>query len=262
MGSSLERLQRNWDPDYLQYGWPRGLDNGFLNDRLAVIATEATAAGCRGPILEVGAAEAVHSCRLAQRGLAVVALEPSPAMLERARARQHEYGVCFPLLRGIAETLPFPDGTFDRVLCESAIDHVAHPDRAIAEMARVLRPDGRLLIGFVNYGGPTVRTSRLVYGVARALGARWSRRHLFWDSPVPSEHTFECTRSDLARLCAPYLEPAGVIGVATGWAFPGWSWVLNRFPMPVALRMLARVDWTARRVPWIADYLLTSWRPR
>ena len=119
----------------------------------------------------------------------VVACEmPSPEMLARAAQRQHEHGLRFPLVCGIAEALPFRDHTFDRVLCESVIDHLAHPPRALAEMRRVLKPDGRLLVGFVNYGGPTVRASRLVYGVARALGGRWSRRHLFWDSPVPAEH--------------------------------------------------------------------------
>jgi hypothetical protein len=101
-----------------------------------------------------------------------------------------------------------------------------------------------------------------VYGIARALGAHWTRRHLFWDSPVPAEHTFECTAPDLARLCAPYLQLVDTVGVATGWAFPGWGWMLNRFPKPVAIRLLARVDWTARRLPRLADYKLTVWRPR
>jgi len=226
------------------------------------VAVEETFAESRGPVLEIGAAEAVHSCRLAARGLRVVALEPSPEMLARARARQREYGVRFPLVCGIGEALPFPDRSFDRVLCESAIDHVVHPPRAIAEMARVLKPEGRLLIGFVNYGGPTVRGSRLVYGLARALGLRWSRRHLFWDSPVPAEHTFECTYPDLRRLCAPYFVPERTIGVATGWAFPGWGWTLGHVPKAVAVRLLAGIDWTVRHVPRLADYQLTVWRLR
>jgi SAM-dependent methyltransferase len=258
----MRALQRNWDPDYLDDGWPRGLDNYFLVDRIARVAVEATRDGAAGPILEVGAAEAVHSCRLAAHGLSVVALEPSPEMLERARARQAEHGVRFPLVSGIAETLPFPDRTFDRLLCESAIDHVVDPARALAEMARVLKPGGRLLVGFVNYGSPTVRVSRLVYGVARALGARWSRRHLFWDSPVPAEHTFECTYADLRRLCAPHFVPVRTIGVATGWAFPGWGWTLGHLPKAVSVRLLAGLDWTARRVPRAADYVLSVWRPR
>jgi len=258
----MRGLQRNWDPDYLEDGWPRGLDNFFLVERIARMAVETTLDGARGPVLEVGAADAVHSCRLAARGLGVVALEPSPEMLARAAERQREHGVRFPLVCGVAETLPFADRAFDRVLCESVIDHVVHPPRALAEMARVLRPDGRLVIGFVNYGSPTVRLSRLVYGGARALGARWSRRHLFWDSPVPAEHTFECTYPDLKRLCRPCLRPVRTIGIGTGWAFPGWGWTLGHLPKALAVRVLATTDRMARLVPRLADYQLTIWRPR
>jgi hypothetical protein len=58
-------------------------------------------------------------------------------------------------------------------------------------MTRV-RPDDHLIIGVVNYGSISVRTSRLIYLLARR--PRLARRdvHLFWDSPVRSG-TFECT---------------------------------------------------------------------
>jgi SAM-dependent methyltransferase len=255
-------FQRAWDPDYMRGVWPRGLDNAFILDRQAAVAVDATAAGARGPVLEVGSAEGHNACELAKRGLRVVALEPSPGMLVRAAANAREAGVQVTLVRGFAEALPFRDGQFARVLCESALDHVADPPRAIAEMARVLRRDGRLLVGFVNYGSPTVRTARLVYGVARAFGARWSRQHLFWDSPVPAEHTFECTYPDVARLCAPHFVPDGAIGVSIGWAFPGWGGVLAKLPHRTAVAMLGRLDWMARRVPRAADYVLATWRPR
>jgi SAM-dependent methyltransferase len=255
-------FQRDWDPDDMRNMWPRGLDNAFILDRQAAVAIEATAAGTRGPVLEVGAAEGHNACELAKRGLPVVALEPGPGMLARAAMNRTTAGVRVTLVRGIAEQLPFGDRLFERVLCESALDHVADPRRAIAEMARVLKPDGQLVIGFVNYGSPNVRLARLVYGVARALGARWSRHHLFWDSPVPSEHTFECTYPDVASLCAPHFVPDRAIGVSIGWAFPGWGPLLDRLPQRTALAVLARLDWLARRVPRAGDYMLTMWRPR
>src|SRR5438552_3286261 len=134
-------MQRTWDVTALHDAWPRGADNRYILQQLAVVPVEVTAAGARGPVLEVAAAEAIHSCKLALRGLPTVALEPSRTMLERARARMAEHGTRIELVRGIGETLPFPDRTFDRVLCESAIDHLADPARGIAEMARVLRRD-------------------------------------------------------------------------------------------------------------------------
>lgn len=44
------------------------------------------------------------------------------------------------------ENLPFDDATFDVVACSNALDHVTSPERAIAEMTRVLRPDGYLVL--------------------------------------------------------------------------------------------------------------------
>jgi SAM-dependent methyltransferase len=255
-------FQGNWEPDAMREDWPRGLDNAFMLDRQAVVAVQATAAGAHGPVLEVGSAEGNNACELARLGLPVFALEPSPGMVERAVMNQAAAGVRVTVVRGIAERLPFADRVFDRVLCESALDHIADPRRAVAEMARVLRPDGRLAIGFVNYGSPNVRLARLVYGFARALGARWTRRHLFWDSPVPNEHSFECTYPDVARLCAPHFVADRAIGVSIGWAFPGWGTMLGRLPHRVAIRLLARLDWLARRVPRAGDYVLTVWRPR
>jgi hypothetical protein len=107
-----------------------------------------------------------------------------------------------------------------------------------------------------------VRVSRLVYGVARAFGARWSRRHLFWDSPVPADHSFECTYPDVARLCLPHFRMDGAVGVSIGWAFPGWGRVLERMQKERAVRLLWVLDRIAHRAPRLADYVLTSWRPR
>src|SRR5215813_660382 len=166
----MREPQRDWDFRALHGDWPGGHDNDFLIDRLRVVPVEETAAGATGRVLEVAAAEAIHACKLGLRGLECVAVEPSPTMLARARERAAEIGVRLTLVRGIAETLPFRDRTFDRVLCESAIDHLAEPAVGIREMARVLKPDGRLVIGVVNYGSLTVRLARLIYRAGRATG--------------------------------------------------------------------------------------------
>ncbi|HJQ84983.1 MAG TPA: class I SAM-dependent methyltransferase, partial [Candidatus Binatia bacterium] len=238
MASEPIVIQREWDFRALHDAWPSGMDNKYILKRLGTVPVEITAKGAHGPVLEVAAAEAIHSCKLALRGLRTVVLEPSPAMLERARERMAEFGAQIELVRGIAETLPFADGTFDRVLIESAIDHLADPALGVREMTRVLAPEGRLLIGFVNYGSPNVRLSRLYYGIARALGRAWSRQHLFWDSPVPAEHTFECTFTRIRRLCGPHLELDQAHGVSIGWAFPGWGEWLSRQPEHRAYRIV------------------------
>ena len=134
-------IQRDWDSAGLE-GWPTSFDTRFLLGRIAELAVEITAEGASGPVLEVAAAEALHACRLSHRGLETFVVEPSWAMLARAAAHRAELGARITLVRGIAETLPFRDATFDRILIDSAIDHLASPDAGIREMTRVLKPDG------------------------------------------------------------------------------------------------------------------------
>lgn len=69
---------------------------------------------------------------------AVVAVDPSPPFVAAARAR-------FPgvqVLEGVAEALPFADGTVDRALAQLVVHFMADPVRGITEMARVTRPGG------------------------------------------------------------------------------------------------------------------------
>src|SRR4029077_8982565 len=49
-------------------------------------------------------------------------------------------------VQGDSERLPFADGSFDFVTCANSFHHYPHQDRAVAEMHRVLRPGGRLLL--------------------------------------------------------------------------------------------------------------------
>jgi SAM-dependent methyltransferase len=259
---SAPQVQLDWDVTALHGAWPTGLDNRYLLGRLHDVPVDATAAGASGRVLEVAASEAIHSCRLNLRGLSAFSLEPSPAMLARARVRMAEYGATVTLIRGIAERLPFRDQSFDRVLCESAIDHLADPGLGIREMARVLKPEGRLVIGVVNYGSLNVRLSRVVYRVARRLRLASRERHLFWDSPVPIEHTFECTYPILMRLGRQHLDLERAFGVSIGWAFPRWGAVHGPLPEDVAMRLLRGLDRIAYRVPRIADYILSVWKQK
>jgi SAM-dependent methyltransferase len=259
--SALE-FQLDWDVANLHGRWPTGPDNFYLLHRISILAAEVTAAGGPARVLEVAAAEALHSCRLSLRGIETFVVEPSPVMLQRARQRIAESGARVTLVRGVAETLPFPDQSFDRVLLDSAIDHLTQPELSVREMARVLASDGRLIISFVNYGGASVRLSRLLYRAGRAAGLASPHEHLFWDTPVPIEHTFECSLSVLKNLCRPYLELDQAFGVSLGWMVPGWGPLLRRLPERRALALMRQLDRLAYRRPALADVVFTAWRPR
>jgi ubiquinone/menaquinone biosynthesis C-methylase UbiE len=252
-------IQREWDVATLQARWPASADTRFVYGRLSELPVAVTARGASGRVLEVAAAEAVHSCKLSLRGLESVVLDPSPVMIDVARRRMVEYGARLTFVRAIGEKLPFRDATFERVLCESSIDHFAGPDLGVREMMRVCMPEGRVVIGAVNYGGLSVHLSRALYRIARRLGRDKPR---FWDSPVPIEHTFECSYRELLRLGAQYGDLEEAIGLSLGWGMPGWAGFLERLAPERAESLLQRLDAIARRFPRWADYVLTVWRPR
>ena len=90
-------------------------------------------------VLDLGAGTGKLTTRVVGRGLDVIAVDPIPEMLEVLRSALPETRA----LLGTAEQIPLPDDSVDAVLVAQAW-HWFDPDRAIAEVARVLRPGGRL----------------------------------------------------------------------------------------------------------------------
>ena len=68
------------------------------------------------------------------------------SMLERGRDRILEDGLLAPTVQCDAERLPFPSAYFDGVTVAFGLRNMTHKDQALAEMARVLKPGGRLLV--------------------------------------------------------------------------------------------------------------------
>ena len=97
--------------------------------------------------LDVATAAGHTALALAQRGARVLGLDLTPEMLDVARRLAAERGLTdveFGL--GDAETLPLDDRSFDRVVCRIALHHFPNPAQATREMARVLKPGGRLVL--------------------------------------------------------------------------------------------------------------------
>jgi demethylmenaquinone methyltransferase/2-methoxy-6-polyprenyl-1,4-benzoquinol methylase len=76
----------------------------------------------------------------------VVHTDINLAMLRQGRERLIDKGVLLPTTVCDAEHLPFPDAAFDRVCVAFGLRNMTHKDRALTEMARVLRPGGKLLV--------------------------------------------------------------------------------------------------------------------
>ena len=107
-------------------------------------------------VLEVGCGPGEAAERIAASGADVEALDISERMVELARSR----GVAARV--GDVQKLPFEDGVFDAALAAWMLYHVPEVERAIAELARVLRPGGRLVA--VTNGAEHLRELRELLG--------------------------------------------------------------------------------------------------
>jgi ubiquinone/menaquinone biosynthesis C-methylase UbiE len=88
----------------------------------------------------------------------VIGLDLTPELLALGAARLREAGITNVLLQeGNAAQLPFVDASFDLVICRGALHHFPHPEEAIAEMARVCRPGGRVVVADMVAPSPDVR---------------------------------------------------------------------------------------------------------
>ena len=143
---------------------------------LGVLADEVDASS---HVLEVGCGTGNYAIALHERtGARCVGVDPSAAMLERARARSG----AVELVRGRAEALPFPDEEFDLAFSVDVIHHVADRAAYFAEAHRTLRPGGRLCTitqdesmirarWFRPYFPDTLEVERRRYPAPRTLAA-------------------------------------------------------------------------------------------
>ena len=110
-----------------------------------------------GDVLEVGAGTGFNLPRY-RRVARVVAIEPDPRYRRRLQARAHYAQVPAEVVDARAETLPFADHSFDRVVTSICLCSVADPQATLAEIHRVLRPGGSL--AFLEHVRGTGRLGR------------------------------------------------------------------------------------------------------
>ena len=154
------RRRRAWDEQAASYdkriGWFERRVFGTDNRPWA-------AQRARGAVLEVAVGTGLN-IPLYGRDVRLTGIDISPAMLDIARKRAAEVGRDADLREGDAHELPFADASFDTVVCTLSLCNIPDPDRAVAEMKRVLRPGGRLVL--VDH----VRSSnRVVYLIQKAI---------------------------------------------------------------------------------------------
>lgn len=96
--------------------------------------------------LDAGCGTGFLSFELARRGHRVVGIDFAPAMLAEARRKAAEENASVRFEQGDAERLPFASDSFDLVVSRHVLWTLPHPEAAIDEWIRVLRPGGRLVV--------------------------------------------------------------------------------------------------------------------
>jgi len=136
-----DKVRRRWDRR--APGYDAGSDRTervMIGDSREWIASRA-----RGRTLEVAIGTG-RNLRFYPANVELVGIDLSPGMLAVTRQAATDLGRAIELHEGDATHLPFPDGSFDTVVCTLAVCSVPDRPAAIAEMHRVVRPDGLLLL--------------------------------------------------------------------------------------------------------------------
>ena len=239
----------------------RARSDRFFVRRAEDAVIEACVEGKPGRVLDVGCGLALQLARLYHRGWEAWGLEPSQEMLRGACAMTRKRKERVALTRGIAESLPFRDSVFDRVICKGSLDHFASPHAFIREVSRLLKPEGRAIIALTNYRSLSSHFGRTSAAVRHSLGFPEAPPHFRYWEPPPT-HTFKGNYQFVRRLGGPWLEMERCFGVSLLWAVPRWSWLLERLPYPLACSALRTFDRIAYRLPALADMIVSTWRPR
>ncbi len=162
--------ERNWagEPSWGIWGIPES-QLGMLSD----VAGK--------DVIELGCGTGYVSAWLARLGARPVGIDNSPEQLKTAGRLQAEHRLAFPLLLCNAETVPYPDASFDMAISEYGAAIWADPCRWIPEAARLIRPGGRLTFlinGFLEVlceaDSDDPGTDRLINDQFRSHRFEWS----------------------------------------------------------------------------------------
>jgi len=101
-------------------------------------------------VLDLACGPGLVACAFARHTGQVIGMDLTPAMLEQAARRQHEQGLGNLIWQqGDVQTLPYADHSFSLVLTRYSFHHLLDPQQALAEMIRVCKPGGRVLVADV-----------------------------------------------------------------------------------------------------------------
>ncbi|HXN05838.1 MAG TPA: class I SAM-dependent methyltransferase [Nitrospiria bacterium] len=173
---TVEEVREKYEKMAPRYDWVEGVPEvlGLWKLRRDLIRR------AKGSILEVAAGTG-RNFRYYPKGRHITAVDATPAMLKIAGPKAKKLGldVQFQIMAG--EALAFPDHSFDTVVSTLTLCTFSDPVKALQEMKRVCRPDGRILL--LEHGRSSVPwlarwQDRHEAGHAEIVGCHWNREPL------------------------------------------------------------------------------------
>jgi SAM-dependent methyltransferase len=179
-----ERVGRQPQYDVFADEFLQHAEDGFYNalyDRPACLRLLGDVQGKR--VLDAACGPGLYAAELVRRGAEVVGLDQSPRMVEISRERvpQGEFR-----LHDLADPIGWlPDGSVDLALLALAVEHLDDRVAALAELRRVLRPDGALVLSTMHPVGNWLRHGGSYFD-ARVIEETWRRgwRVRYWVAPL------------------------------------------------------------------------------
>jgi SAM-dependent methyltransferase len=199
-------------------------------------------------VLEIGSGTGVHARLLAEAGAHVTAVDLTPTAVELTRRRLDLHGLEADVREADAEALPFEDASFDFVWSWGVIHHSNDTRRVVAEIARVLRPGGRLALMVYHRSSITYWVQyQLIRGVLGGKLLRMSPAEVAnrYSDGVIARHY---TRGELRDLLAPWFENVstqvmGQLGEAVPLPARLRRHVEPLVPLGVRQRVVRRFGW-------------------
>ena len=195
---SRPEIHEDWEDHYRTPGHERVTDLVFERGLEAVGAPDGS------QWHDVGCGPAFHSIRLARAGYRVKGLDLSEQVLETARQNVAEAGFADRIELSVGNLLELPLGDREAgyILCWGVLMHVPDVEAAVGELARVLRPGGRIMVSENNLAS----LENLLLGLTDRFGSGDVRRRRtpagaerWFDTPAGTLLTRQCDQDWLAR---------------------------------------------------------------
>ncbi len=200
-----------WFDAFAQHydGWYQSELGSFVDKVQKQLIEEAAELKINEKVLDIGSGTGNYSLWLAQRGLEVTAIDQSKEMMNIAKKKAEEKNRRIEWILENAQYLPFEDNSFDLVISVTAIEFMDNPTHVIQEAMRVLKPNGRLVIG--------VLTKESAWGDMYKKAAEdpmsiFAKAHLYTEEEIP-----KLLSQDFILKKGLYISPTEEFDIEMAW---------------------------------------------